>query len=99
MSKKEKYCGIGPVPRNKSRGSTLECAEKGEVRYWGLRAADKKTLQKADLNRLKTSAINLKYEILDMKDKYKKMTNKTKKAELMKQMSAKNNYSKKSKKK
>jgi hypothetical protein len=90
MSKKEKYCGIGTVPKNKTRGSMLECVEKGEVRYWGLRAADKKTLQKAHLNRMKTSALNLKNDILDMKDKYKKMTNKTKKAELMKQMSAKN---------
>jgi hypothetical protein len=90
MSKKEKYCGIGPVPRNKTRGSMLECVEKGEVRYWGLRSADKKTLQKANLNKLKTSVIKLKNDILDMKDKYKKMTNKSKKAELMKQMSAKN---------
>jgi hypothetical protein len=92
------YCGIGPVPKNRTRGSMLECAMTKQVRFYGLHTVDKKTLQQARLksttkayfNRLKTSVTNLKYDILAMKKKYKKMSNKTEKDALMKTMEKKN---------
>ena len=98
MSEKKAYCGIGPIPKNQKRGSMLECAEKKQVKYWGLHTVDKRTLQKAllntttkaHLNRLKTSVINLKYDILAMKKKYKKLTNKSEKEALKKTMEQKN---------
>ena len=95
---KSVYCGIGPVPKNQKRGSMLECSMNNQVRFWGLHSVDKKTLEQARLksttkayfNRLKTSVTNLKYDILAMKKKYKKMSNKTEKDALMKTMEKKN---------
>lgn len=36
------YCGIGNVPKNKKRGSMKECAEAGQIRYYGLKLIDEK---------------------------------------------------------
>ena len=98
MSENKTYCGIGEVPKNQTRGSMLECAEKKQVKFWGINTVDKKTLQKAllnttskaYLNKLKTVVLNLKYDILAMKKKYNKLSNKTEKEALMKTMVAKN---------
>ena len=34
------YCGSRKVPKNKRLGSMIECAEKGQVSYWGLKKID-----------------------------------------------------------
>lgn len=40
------YCGIGPVPKNKVRGTPEYCVETNQVRYYGLELIDKKLLNK-----------------------------------------------------
>ena len=42
-----KYCGIGKMPKNSTRGSMRECAEKGQVRYYGIVKVDPKTMDLA----------------------------------------------------
>jgi len=39
------YCGVRDVPKGKKRGSMKECAEKGEVRYFGLNKVDERLLE------------------------------------------------------
>lgn len=33
----EFYCGIGKLPKDKRRGSMIECAENGKVAYYGVK--------------------------------------------------------------
>ena len=30
------YCGKGPVPKNKRRGTAAECRDLGQIRYYGI---------------------------------------------------------------
>lgn len=39
------YCGVRDVPAGKKRGSMKQCAEKGEVRYYGLNKVDERLLE------------------------------------------------------
>ena len=39
------YCNVGDVPKKKKRGSMKECAEKGQIYYWGQYKADKKMVE------------------------------------------------------
>jgi len=41
----EIYCGIGKIPKRQRRGNMKECAEKGQVRYYGIKKIDTKTLE------------------------------------------------------
>jgi hypothetical protein len=79
------YCGIKEVPKNKKLGSMLECAEKGQVYYWGLKKIDNRilqnikkpkeiTLDKARMNKIKfdTRLKRLTNELEYVKDKEKK---------------------------
>lgn len=51
------YCGIGKVPKNKKRGSMKECAEQGQIRYYGLKKIDKRLAENAaKLKKLKDIA-------------------------------------------
>ncbi len=36
------YCGIGDIPKGHRRGSMKECAEKKQVRYYGIKKIDVK---------------------------------------------------------
>jgi hypothetical protein len=38
------YCGIGKVPKGRVRGSMKACAEVGQVRHWGEKKIDQRTL-------------------------------------------------------
>ena len=38
------YCGIGKPPKGKKIGSMKECAEMGQVRYYGIKKVDKKLI-------------------------------------------------------
>ena len=38
------YCGIADVPKDQHRGSMRECAEKKQIRYYGIKKVDKRTL-------------------------------------------------------
>lgn len=35
------YCGIDKIPKGKKIGSMKQCAEKNQIRYWGLNKVDK----------------------------------------------------------
>ena len=39
------YCGTGKIPKDAKRGSAKECAQIGQVRYYGLKRIDSKTLE------------------------------------------------------
>jgi hypothetical protein len=39
------YCGIGKPPANKKLGTMRQCAEHGQVRLYGLKKIDPKTLE------------------------------------------------------
>lgn len=73
------YCGIGEVPKGKRLGSMKECAEKKQVRYYGLKKIDPLVIadtakqskqKKADSS--KRDKLLIKYT--DLKAKLKKMT-------------------------
>ncbi len=42
------YCGIGDVPKEHHRGSMRECAEKKQIRYYGIKKIDKRTIEAAE---------------------------------------------------
>ena len=39
------YCGISNIPKGQRRGSMKDCAEKGQVRYYGVKKIDSKILE------------------------------------------------------
>jgi hypothetical protein len=81
------YCGSKKVPKNKRLGSMIECAEKGQVSYWGLKKIDTrimeniKTKKKVSLDKSRTNKIKLDTRLKKMvkdlestKDKEKKQS-------------------------
>ena len=68
------YCGINKIPKGQYRGSMTECAEKNQVKFYGLNKVDsktvdaikKKTASQGKLDRLKMDVLNLKFEIKNM---------------------------------
>lgn len=64
------YCGIEKIPKNKKRGSMKECAENGQIRYYGLKKVDSRLIENA-LNEKKlkasgTSKLDKKIEDLNI---------------------------------
>lgn len=45
MPPKKIYCSIGPVPKSQKLGSMKECAEKKQIRYYGIKKIDPKLLE------------------------------------------------------
>ncbi len=39
------FCDVGEVPKTKKRGSMKECAEIGQIKYWGEKKIDKKMIE------------------------------------------------------
>ncbi len=81
------YCGAKKVPKNKKLGSMVECAEKGQVMYWGVKKIDNRVLEnvqgqkKVSLDKARTNKIKLDTRLKKMvkdlenaKDKEKKQT-------------------------
>jgi paraquat-inducible protein B len=81
------YCGAKKVPKNKRIGSMVECAEKGQVMYWGLKKIDNRVMEnvqsqkKVSLDKARTNKIKLDTRLKKMlkdlenaKDKEKKQT-------------------------
>ena len=81
------YCGVGKIPKDKRRGNMKECAEQGQVRYFGLKKIDQrlidhaKTSKKSSVSKrtvvskwstLKARRKRLDGEIESTKDKTKK---------------------------
>jgi hypothetical protein len=76
------YCGIGAVPRKKSRGTAKECVEKNQVRYWGAEKLDRKTLKSLisakNLEDMLFKLKSVEFAIKAALKKYKTMKEKTK---------------------
>jgi len=41
------YCGIGKIPRGKTRGTPEYCVQSNQIRYYGLEKIDKNLLKRA----------------------------------------------------
>jgi len=41
------FCGVGKVPKGKTRGNMKECAEIGQIRYYGLKKVDSRIIENA----------------------------------------------------
>jgi len=76
MSKNKTYCGVGPVPKGKSRGSMKECVELGQVRYFGVKKVDPKLLETLENKGNKTSRGILFSKITKIKGQIKKLKSK-----------------------
>jgi thiamine pyrophosphokinase len=81
------YCGAKKLPKNKRYGSMAECAEKGQVSYWGIKKIDSRVLEnskgqkklsldKARLAKIKldTRLKKLTKDLDSVKEKEKKQT-------------------------
>ena len=67
------YCGSKKVPKNKRVGSMKECAEKGQVSYWGLKKIDTKVLEEAQ-GQKKVSLDKARMNKIKLDTRLKKLT-------------------------
>jgi hypothetical protein len=63
------FCGIGDVPKGKKRGSMAQCAEMGQIRYYGVKKVDQKLISsvikdKKTRSSLKKTTVDKKLELL-----------------------------------
>ena len=77
------FCGVGDVPKKKKRGSMKECAEKGQVRYYGLKKVDSKLIERVLAEKktgtggkMKTRRLDLICDIMEIKGEIKNLNNK-----------------------
>jgi hypothetical protein len=86
----ESYCGINNVPKGKHRGSMKECAEKGEIRYYGIKKVDKRLVEgvkakkykKLNKTQMFAKKGELRGKIKTLKDKIKSEKDESKKDKL-----------------
>ncbi len=74
------YCGIGDVPKGKRRANMVECAELGQVRYFGLKKIDSRTIdaakqKKSDAAKLAAMRKKLMTRFVSNKARMKKLEN------------------------
>jgi hypothetical protein len=70
----EPYCGTGKIPKNSKRGSMIECAKKGQVRYYGLKKIDSRIIENvAKLRKKKVSKEQVREKVFILKARVKKM--------------------------
>jgi len=65
-------CGINDLKKGERRGTMKECADKGQIRYYGLKKIDKRTLEKSTSDKkskLSRGALLKKLTILRVKMK------------------------------
>lgn len=67
------YCGAKKVPKNKKIGSMKECAEKGQVMYWGLKKIDTRVLENAQ-GQKKVSLDKARMNKIKLDTRLKKLT-------------------------
>jgi len=90
----EIYCGIEDVPKGSRRGSMKDCAEKKQIRYWGLHKIDPRTIEggkktsksKDTRYKLGQAYIKAKVRTEKLKDKVKYEKDKAKKKEYEKEL-------------
>ena len=77
------YCDVGDVPKGKKRGSMKQCAEKGQIKYYGEKKVDKKIIDSM-LNKKSSKKSgnseaqldNLKLKLVGMMGKVKNLARK-----------------------
>jgi len=73
------YCFTGDIPKGKFRGSMKQCAEKGEIGYWGQNKADinivnlssSKRMKEQPLTKMEKDLDKMKVEFASLKGKQK----------------------------
>ncbi len=69
------HCGVTKVPKGKKLGSMMECAEKSQVRYYGLKRIDPKILEAAQKQKSKPATReNLMMKHVEINARKKKLT-------------------------
>ncbi len=83
MSDKKAYCGIGEVPSKKYRGTSEECVNNNQIRYYGLKKIDPEILKnnkkKLDKMDVKLAKLNIKMKAEYQEWKYENNEKKKKK--------------------
>jgi hypothetical protein len=69
------YCGAGPVPKGKVRGSAEYCYQNNQVRYWGLHKIDKSIIEAAQQVKKEVDLNTERAKRLRMRDAMKKLIN------------------------
>lgn len=77
------FCGVGNVPKKKKRGSMKQCAEAGQVRYYGIKKVDQKLIDEVAKNKKRSKKIENFSEIDTLKIKIAQTSGKIKKLEHM----------------
>jgi hypothetical protein len=86
------FCGIGKMPKKSRRGTMQECAEKGQVRYYGIKKVDKKALEFA---KDKNTVPETREALIKLASKLKGLIRRNKtRCETTKNMDEKDNYCK-----
>lgn len=52
------FCGIGEIPYGKKRGSMIQCAKSGQIRYYGIEKVDPKIIEFTLEKKLKSSNVD-----------------------------------------
>ena len=74
---KEIYCGVDNPPKGSKRGSMKECAEKGQIRYYGLKKIDSRILEYTkNKTKNKHSKEDLMIKLASLRGKRKGINNK-----------------------
>ena len=67
------YCGIDKLPKNHRYGTMVECAKKGQIRYYGLKKIDSKSIKAAKTKDKKTvTREKLLLKLVEMRGTIKK---------------------------
>ncbi len=75
MSDKKIYCSIGPVPSGHKLGTMKECADKKQVRYWGVKKIDPKMLEASKKGSVKReSRDRIAVKMIGLRGKISKLT-------------------------
>jgi len=71
------YCGASDLPKNTHRGSMKECAEKKQIRYYGVKKIDDETLKKyinKTSKRVTVTKHSVMLKIVQMRGRIRKLT-------------------------
>ena len=71
----EPYCGAGDVPKGAKRGTMRECAEKKQIRYYGIKKIDSKTL---DISKQYTNIAESRDKLMMQASKLRGLISRTK---------------------
>jgi hypothetical protein len=88
------YCGISNVPKGSRRGSMKQCADKGQIRYYGIKKIDSRLIQADKDTKIGMNREQLIYKIKKKQfkmDKYKRRYRKEKDPKKKKELKIKFN--------